>query len=109
VKKRDKFGLVGVMSLGVFAAVASFVKGAYVHIMVEEDAIFDGLMLVFWSVCEPTLTIVAASIPVVRTFLRDLIHSLSARRVSRRVEEGRQQWQGDTGRTWASNNDSEVA
>ncbi|KAK4095818.1 hypothetical protein N658DRAFT_459748, partial [Parathielavia hyrcaniae] len=75
VQRRDKVGLVAVMSLGIFAAMASFTRCAYVPAMVAQDFSFDGWKLVCWAVFEPTLTIVAACVPVVRTFLRDLIHS----------------------------------
>ena len=35
----------------------------------------NGAKLVIWSVVEPSLTIIAACIPVVRTFFRDLFRS----------------------------------
>ncbi|KAK3899960.1 hypothetical protein C8A05DRAFT_17683 [Staphylotrichum tortipilum] len=85
VKRRDKFGLAVMMSLGTFAAAASFMKCAYIHEMVSEDFI-DGFMLIFWSIFEPTLTIILSSIPVIRTFIRDLVRAYSTRRSSRRLE-----------------------
>ncbi|KAH6843388.1 hypothetical protein B0I37DRAFT_418495 [Chaetomium sp. MPI-CAGE-AT-0009] len=86
-RKRDKVGLVALMSLGVFAAAASFTKCAYIHVVAADgDFSFDGWNLVLWSVLEPTLTIVAACIPVIRTFLRDLVRSFFHPSTVHRVE-----------------------
>jgi hypothetical protein len=69
----------------------------------------DGWKLVFWAIFEPTLTIVAACIPVVRTFLRDLVRSFSTPRISRHVEGEAQQRQGATRSAWAGNIESALA
>jgi hypothetical protein len=48
--------------------------------------VVDAFLLVFWSVFEPTLTIILGAIPVIRTFIRDLVRAYSIRRSSRRLE-----------------------
>jgi hypothetical protein len=65
--------------------------------------------LVFWAAFEPTLTIIAACIPVVRTFLRDLVRSFSTSRVSQHVEGETEQGQGVTRSAWAGNIELELA
>lgn len=101
------------------AAIASFIKSAHVHLMVSEDfsclftearvtfdspanhVTVDGWTLVLWAILEPTVTIIATSVPVIRTFVRDLARSFTRRRGSCSVDSEGQQRTGDPGASTA--------
>ncbi|AEO70849.1 5889bcb4-e80d-4a4a-a150-786807b6c81e [Thermothielavioides terrestris] len=71
MRRGEKLGVGLAMSLGVFAGIAGFVKAALLPRMLSTD-FADGVDLVIWGNAESCLSIVAASIPMLRVFVRDV-------------------------------------
>ncbi|KAK0627851.1 hypothetical protein B0T14DRAFT_424442 [Immersiella caudata] len=78
MRKKEKVGVVIAMSMGVFAGVTSFIKAYYMPRMTAPD-IYDMIDLNYWSNAESTVTIIAASIPVLRVFFNDVKKSVSSK------------------------------
>ncbi len=70
-----------------------------------DSSVVDAFWLIFWSIFEPTLTIILGSIPVIRTFFRDLVRAYSMRRSSRRLETENLS-SSDTQTAYTANNES---
>ncbi|KAK8088295.1 hypothetical protein PG997_003256 [Apiospora hydei] len=68
----ERIGVAVAMSCGVFAGATAFVKTAYVINLGSKDPIYDTAPLVVWSHAEIAVTIVAASIPVLRVLAKDV-------------------------------------
>ncbi|KAK3933797.1 hypothetical protein QBC46DRAFT_401243 [Diplogelasinospora grovesii] len=66
---REKVGVLIAMSMGVFAGVTAFMKCAHIDQLSGEDFTYTSVDLVIWSAAESTTTIIASSIPVLRTFV----------------------------------------
>ncbi|KAI1804208.1 hypothetical protein F4811DRAFT_571406 [Daldinia bambusicola] len=60
------------MSMGVFTGVTAIVKSASLSVLSEDDFNYLGVKLVTRSVAKIATTIIAASIPVLRTLVCDL-------------------------------------
>ncbi|KAK8044234.1 hypothetical protein PG993_004258 [Apiospora rasikravindrae] len=75
MKFKEKIGVGVAMSLGVFAAATGIVKTIKLNNLRNEDFSFNGGDLQIWSIVEIAMTLIAASIPVLRPFLRDAISS----------------------------------
>ncbi|KAK7976875.1 hypothetical protein PG989_015338 [Apiospora arundinis] len=75
MKFKEKIGVGIAMSLGVFAAGTGIVKTVKLDNLRNEDFSYNGGDLQIWSVVEISMTLIAASIPVLRPFLRDAISS----------------------------------
>ncbi|KAK2046282.1 hypothetical protein LZ31DRAFT_583493 [Colletotrichum somersetense] len=68
--KREKLGVLVAMSMGVFAGAVSFIKIRTLA-AIESFDIIDTVELVIWGAAESTVTIIAASIPILRALFRD--------------------------------------
>ncbi|KAK8085651.1 hypothetical protein PG997_006922 [Apiospora hydei] len=75
MKLKEKIGVGVAMSLGVFAAATAIVKTIKLNNLKNEDFSYNGGDLQIWSIVEISMTLIAASIPVLRPFLRDAISS----------------------------------
>ncbi|EFQ35364.1 uncharacterized protein GLRG_10508 [Colletotrichum graminicola M1.001] len=68
--KGEKLGVLVAMSMGVFAGAVSFIKIRALAAIASFD-IIDTVELVIWGAAESAVTIIAASIPVLRALFRD--------------------------------------
>ncbi|KAF6838244.1 hypothetical protein CPLU01_02605 [Colletotrichum plurivorum] len=68
--KKEKFGVSLAMSMGFFAGAVSFIKIKTITAIGAFD-IIDTVELVIWGAAESAVTIMAASIPVLRALFRD--------------------------------------
>ncbi|KAH8843581.1 hypothetical protein MCOR27_010509 [Pyricularia oryzae] len=75
MKTREKFGIALAMSMGVFAAICAFIKCSFLPTMASHDFTYDGVPLVIWGTVEVAITVIAASIPVLRVLFRDIASS----------------------------------
>ncbi|TLD17571.1 uncharacterized protein PgNI_00968 [Pyricularia grisea] len=75
MKTREKFGIALAMSMGIFAAVCAFIKCAFIPTLASDDFTYDGAPLIIWSTVEVAVTVIAASIPVLRVLFRDIASS----------------------------------
>ncbi|KAJ5946083.1 hypothetical protein N7454_002922 [Penicillium verhagenii] len=66
MKKRDKFGIMIAMSLGIFASIAAFIKTSK---LVNVSNINSCTPILLWASAETGLTIFACSIPTLRILL----------------------------------------
>ncbi|KAJ0157457.1 hypothetical protein CTA2_12691 [Colletotrichum tanaceti] len=73
LSKKEKIGVSVAMSMGVLAAMAAFVKATYMQSVndVTGDFSHGGAELAVWAAAETAITIMAATIPVLRVMLRD--------------------------------------
>ncbi|KFA54322.1 hypothetical protein S40293_04839 [Stachybotrys chartarum IBT 40293] len=72
IKRKEKIGIALAMSMGVVAAATAFAKCASLDRLASSDFTLEGGQMIIWAATEISTTIVAASIPVLRTLLRDL-------------------------------------
>ncbi|KXH29876.1 hypothetical protein CNYM01_02927 [Colletotrichum nymphaeae SA-01] len=68
--KKEKFGVLTAMSMGVFAGAVSFIKIRTIAAIGAFD-IIDTVELVIWGAAESVVTIIAATIPILRALVRD--------------------------------------
>ncbi|TDZ33442.1 hypothetical protein C8035_v011848 [Colletotrichum spinosum] len=68
--KKDKFGVALAMSMGIFAGAMSFIKIPAITAIGAFD-IIDTVQLVVWGAAESAVTIMAASIPILRALFRE--------------------------------------
>ncbi|KAK1756749.1 hypothetical protein QBC47DRAFT_443316 [Echria macrotheca] len=78
MQKKEKIGVIFAMSMGVFAGVTSFVKASYLR-SIETFDIYDAVDLNYWSNAESTVTIMAASIPILRVLIQDVKKTILSR------------------------------
>lgn len=71
MRKKEKIGAAVAMSMGVFAGIAALVKTAMLPRLYEPD-IYEGVQLMIWDTVEIAVTIIAASLPVLRVLIRDV-------------------------------------
>ncbi|KAJ5663192.1 hypothetical protein N7507_003923 [Penicillium longicatenatum] len=70
MKKREKFGIIIAMSMGVFASIAAFIKTSkLVNVAELTDFTYYCTPIILWASAETGLTIFAASIPALRILL----------------------------------------
>ncbi|KAB5517438.1 hypothetical protein GE09DRAFT_1230796 [Coniochaeta sp. 2T2.1] len=67
MSRREKFGVAIAMSMGVFAGVTAMVKVIKIPTMASADFTYYVTGLMMWGTAESAVTIMAASIPVLRT------------------------------------------
>ncbi|OLN81960.1 hypothetical protein CCHL11_08634 [Colletotrichum chlorophyti] len=72
MKLGEKIGVGIAMSMGLFAGATAIVKCTTIPTLLSGDFTYDGSDLVIWGTCESSVTIVAASIPVLRVLVRDV-------------------------------------
>ncbi|KAI1636242.1 hypothetical protein F4809DRAFT_390719 [Biscogniauxia mediterranea] len=70
--RREKIGLAVAMSMGVIAGVTGIVKSVQVLSMTSPDLTYARTDLTIWTLAEPAVTIMAASIPILRMLYREL-------------------------------------
>ncbi|KAJ2903533.1 hypothetical protein MKZ38_009755 [Zalerion maritima] len=70
MSRKEKLGVAFAMSIGVFAGAASIVKVFYVESLRSTDPT-DSVTLVTFGAAESAITIIAASILILRTLIRD--------------------------------------
>ncbi|KIH92540.1 hypothetical protein SPBR_02831 [Sporothrix brasiliensis 5110] len=70
MNRKEKLGVLFAMSMGVFAGAASLIKSPKVMSLSNSDP-SNTVQLVIWGVAESAITIIAASIPILRALLRD--------------------------------------
>ncbi|KEZ45658.1 hypothetical protein SAPIO_CDS2026 [Scedosporium apiospermum] len=66
---KEKMGCVIAMSMGIFAGAAAFIKCSKFP-SIDPENMGDTMQLAIWSVVEPAVTIIAASIPALRLLVR---------------------------------------
>ncbi|KAJ4423746.1 hypothetical protein N0V82_001633 [Gnomoniopsis sp. IMI 355080] len=64
--RREKFGVGLAMSMGIIAGATSIVKAVIFPTLSEGDITFTSASLHIWSMVEPSVTIIATSIPLLR-------------------------------------------
>ncbi|KAK4119348.1 hypothetical protein N657DRAFT_659100 [Parathielavia appendiculata] len=69
---KEKIGVAVAMSMGVFAGIICIVKMTFIHVLYDSDFSYNSLQLVIWGFIEPALTIMAASIPMMRHLFKSL-------------------------------------
>ncbi|EXF72978.1 hypothetical protein CFIO01_04684 [Colletotrichum fioriniae PJ7] len=72
MKMKEKIGVGIAMSMGLFAGGTSIVKCTTIPTLLSGDFTYDGSDLVIWGTVESGVTIMAASIPVLRVLIRDV-------------------------------------
>jgi len=63
---KEKIGMAIAMSLGVFAGITCIIKMTKIPLLYHGDFSNNAVPLVIWGFLEPSLTIIAASVPVMR-------------------------------------------
>lgn len=71
MKPKEKVGVAIAMSCGVFAGITAIIKTTHIPKMASDD-VYDGVVLFVWGNAESCVTIIAASIPILRVFAREL-------------------------------------
>ncbi|KAG9250337.1 uncharacterized protein F5Z01DRAFT_376687 [Emericellopsis atlantica] len=71
MNRTEKMGVGVCMSLGVLAGTVAIVKSCYISQIAEKDFFYNGVELICWSAAETAAAIIAASIPVLRVFIRE--------------------------------------
>nr|MCV5142752.1 hypothetical protein [Escherichia coli] len=79
MNKPEKVGITVAMSMGVFAGVASIIKASELPTMGNSNFTFDSVNLVIWGIAESAITIVAASIPILRALLKEATRGTGSR------------------------------
>ncbi|KAH7074772.1 hypothetical protein BKA63DRAFT_320877 [Paraphoma chrysanthemicola] len=77
---REKIGVGIAMSMGVLAGVCAIVKGVYIIQLRQQDFYYNGKDVTIWTAVETATAIIAASIPVLRVFLKETVSSFSTSR-----------------------------
>ncbi|KAK4150474.1 hypothetical protein C8A00DRAFT_46134 [Chaetomidium leptoderma] len=77
MKQKEKIGVGVAMSMGVFAGITGLVNVSRIPNMLSKD-FADGVDLWLWGNAEATVTIIAASIPMLRVMIRDAAGSRRA-------------------------------
>lgn len=70
MQTREKIGVALAMSMGVFAAASAFIKCSSLPELGGRDFPHDGVTLVIWGNAEAAVTIMAASVPMLRALVR---------------------------------------
>jgi len=70
MKPTEKIGVAVAMSMGVFAAITALIKTSKIPSGLGMD-MYDGIDLFIWGIAESAVTIVAASIPILRVLVRE--------------------------------------
>jgi hypothetical protein len=71
MKRKEKIGVAVAMSCGIFAGITAIIKTTHIPKMISMDS-YDGIVLFIWGNAESCVTIIAASIPILRVFARDI-------------------------------------
>ncbi|KAK0612021.1 hypothetical protein B0T14DRAFT_439154 [Immersiella caudata] len=71
MNKKEKFGVLVAMSMGIFAGITSIIKLTQLPAISNANFTDSPAQLVILGVAESAITIIAASIPILRALLRD--------------------------------------
>ncbi|KAK5661807.1 hypothetical protein OQA88_9909 [Cercophora sp. LCS_1] len=71
MNKKEKFGVLVAMSMGIFAGVTSIIKLTQLPTISNTSFTDSSVQLVILAAAEGAITIIAASIPILRALLRD--------------------------------------
>ncbi|KAK2057151.1 hypothetical protein LY76DRAFT_657898 [Colletotrichum caudatum] len=71
MKTQEKIGVAVAMSMGLFAGSTAIIKCVTLPTLLSGDFTYEGSQLAIWGQCETGVTIMAASIPVLRVLVRD--------------------------------------
>ncbi|KAK3937025.1 hypothetical protein QBC46DRAFT_295108 [Diplogelasinospora grovesii] len=71
MNKKEKFGVMVAMSMGVFAGITSFIKITQLPSIAQSSFTESTTQLTILATAESAITIMAASIPILRALLRD--------------------------------------
>ncbi|KAL2272842.1 hypothetical protein FJTKL_05959 [Diaporthe vaccinii] len=74
MERKEKFGVLVAMSMGLCAGAAAFAKCSQIPQISLFDETYTGVSLVILGAVEPAITIVGASIPALRVLLADFKH-----------------------------------
>ncbi|KAK4214934.1 hypothetical protein QBC37DRAFT_439838 [Rhypophila decipiens] len=80
IRRKEKIGIAVAMGMGVFAGGAAIVKCSKIPVMLDGDFTYEGHHLIIWGSAEVAITIMAASIPVLRVLVRELREATTRRR-----------------------------
>ncbi|KAK8024520.1 hypothetical protein PG993_012586 [Apiospora rasikravindrae] len=69
---REKIGVTVAMSMGAIAGITGIVKSVLVTTITDPDITYSRIDLTIWTITEPAVTIMAASLPVLRMLYREL-------------------------------------
>lgn len=72
MKGKEKFGVAIAMSMGIFAGATAVVKTTEIPSLTSGDFTYYVSGLIIWGAAESAVTIMAASIPILRTLFQDL-------------------------------------
>jgi len=86
MRPAEKIGIVVAMSMGIFAAATAFVKSSKISKLAAGDISYEIADLAVWSTAEAAVSIMAASLPVLRVLIRDVKNS-SANKYGRHTDE----------------------
>ncbi|KAL6233074.1 hypothetical protein BDW75DRAFT_216170 [Aspergillus navahoensis] len=70
--RRERIGVAVAMSLGAIAGATGIVKAVLVVHMSSTDITYDRVDLTIWTLAEPATSIMAISIPILRTLYREI-------------------------------------
>ncbi|KAM0807745.1 hypothetical protein AB5N19_08085 [Seiridium cardinale] len=73
MRRKEKIGVAVCMSLGFIAGATSIIRCIKLPLLESDDFTFRSGQLAIWTVAEIATTIMAASIPVLRVFLRKIV------------------------------------
>ncbi|KAK0623837.1 hypothetical protein B0T14DRAFT_425921 [Immersiella caudata] len=71
MKRKEKIGVAVAMSCGIFAGITAIIKTTHIPKMISMDS-YDGIVLFIWGNAESCVTIIAASIPILRVFAKEI-------------------------------------
>ncbi|KAL8709463.1 MAG: hypothetical protein Q9220_005846 [cf. Caloplaca sp. 1 TL-2023] len=74
--KAKRYGVMAIFLLGSFVCIASIVRFFYLHEVVPEDATWTQVNPAIWSIVEPSMGIVSASLPIIGPIFRTRITSV---------------------------------
>ncbi|KAK4443775.1 hypothetical protein QBC34DRAFT_199162 [Podospora aff. communis PSN243] len=72
MKRKEKVGVALAMSMGIFGGATAVMKTIEIPLLANPDFTYVSAPLIIWGAAESGVTIMAASIPVLRTLFRDL-------------------------------------
>ncbi|KAF2998076.1 hypothetical protein E8E14_001810 [Neopestalotiopsis sp. 37M] len=74
----EKLGVCFAMSLGFLAGATAIARSIYIIQLTTQDISYNAVQSVLWSATESSVTIIAASIPILRKFLKEKISSFGS-------------------------------
>ncbi|ETS73862.1 hypothetical protein PFICI_14808 [Pestalotiopsis fici W106-1] len=74
----EKLGVCCAMSLGFLAGATAIARSIYIIQLTTQDISYNAVQSVIWSATESAVTIIAASIPILRKFLKEKISSFGS-------------------------------